>query len=67
MPEPLRELKCESATGFCTMNPACALFDLFDALGKNSQLAIISAEREGRFNGYVGGKARKIQSCASRN
>jgi len=41
MQEPLRELKCENdanVTGYCTMNPADAQFDLFDALGRKSQL-----------------------------
>jgi hypothetical protein len=28
-------------TGFCMMNHACAQFDLFDALGRNSQLGKI--------------------------
>jgi hypothetical protein len=40
MQEPLRELKCENdanVTSFCTMNPADAQFDLFEALGRNSQ------------------------------
>jgi hypothetical protein len=38
--EPLRGSKCENdanLTGFCTMNPADNQFDLFDALGRNSQ------------------------------
>jgi len=39
MQEPLRESKCENntyVTGFCTINPADAQFDLFEALGRNS-------------------------------
>src|ERR1700723_2446299 len=38
--EPLRESKCENDANlpvFCIMNPADNQFDLFDALGRNSQ------------------------------
>jgi hypothetical protein len=48
MQEPLRELKCENdanVTGFCTMNPAGAQFDHFEALGRNSQTGSLRPRR----------------------
>jgi len=54
MQEPLRESKCENntyVTGFCTINPADAQFDLFEALGRNSHDRNCFSETNARMHG----------------